>query len=237
MTKIESFDNVNDIQSEKKINPKRSKKNVHRNLPNRGVKILKNNTNTNITTTSTAIDICSDDDNSSSDYHSNSSLFTFITADKFDLLIIKELLKDPSITTLEISLKSGIPFSITHKKRRLIESKVLQKKRILDFRILGLNFRYADVFANLKEDKINYLVNQLHTTTSFTKNIIKVMRVKGEVNGICIKTLYQDSEELFFFMDKLRSYSFVSNVHFSEIIEVLGDNTVNIILNLLSKNS
>ena len=235
MIKIKSFDNVNDIHSEKKINPKRSKKNVHRNLPNRGVKIVKNNNTT--TTTPTAIDICSDDDdNSSSDYHSNSSLTTFITADKFDLLIIKELLKDPSITTLEISLKSGIPFSITHKKRRLIESKVLKKKRILDFRVLGLNFRYADVFANIKEDKINYLVNQLHTT-SFTKNIIKVMRVKGEVNGICIKTLYQDSEELFFFMDKLRSYSFVSNVYFSEIIEVLGDNTVNIILNLLSKNS
>ena len=63
------------------------------------------------------------------------------------------------------------------------------------------------------------------------------MRVKGNVNGICIKTLYQDSEELFFFMDRLRSYSFVSNVHFSEIIEVLGDNTANVILNLLSKDS
>ena len=234
MIKIESFDNVNDIHSEKKINPKRSKKNVHRNQSNRDVKIVKKTT-----TTSTAIDICSD--NSISDYHLDSSLTTlttsFITADKFDLLIIKELLIDPSITTLEISLKSGIPFSITHKKRRLIESKVLQKKQILDFKILGLNFRYADVFANIKEDKVNYLVNQLYTKRSFTKNIIKVMRVKGNVNGICIKTLYQDSEELFLFMDKLRLYSFVSNVHFSEIIEVLGDSTVNVILNLLSKDS
>ena len=231
MIKIESFDNVNDIHSEKKINPKRSKKNVHRNQTNRDVKIVKKTT-----TTSTAIDICSD--NSISDYHSDSSLTTtFITADELDLLIIKELLIDPSITTLEISLRSGIPFSITHKKRRLIESKVLQKKQILDFKILGLNFRYADVFANIKEDKVNYLVNQLYTKRSFTKNIIKVMRVKGNVNGICIKTLYQDSEELFLFMDKLRLYSFVSNVHFSEIIEVLGDSTVNVILNLLSKDS
>lgn len=45
MIKIESFDNIKDIQSEKKVNtinnPKRSKKNAHRNLPNRGVKIVK----------------------------------------------------------------------------------------------------------------------------------------------------------------------------------------------------
>ncbi len=228
MIKIESFDNVNDIQSEKKVNtinnPKRSKKNAHRNLPNRGVKIVKKNT-------TTSIDIC---DNSREYY--NASLTNFITADKFDILIIKELLKDPSITTLEISLKSGIPFSITHKKRRLIESKVLQKKHFLDFKILGLNYRFADVFVNIQQDKVNYLVNQLYAT-SFTKNITKIMRVKGEVNGVCIKALYQDSEELFFFIDKVRSYPFVSNVHFSEIIEVLGDNTVNVILNLLSKDS
>jgi len=188
--KTESFDNVNDIQSEKKVNtinnPKRSKKNAHRNLSNGGVKIVKKNT-------TTAIDIC---DNSSE--YSNSSLTDFITADKFDILIIKEILKDPSVTTLEISLKSGIPFSITHKKRRLIESKVLQKKPFLDFKILGLNFRFADVFVNIQEDKVNYIVNQLYAT-SFTKNIIKVMRVKGEVNGVCIKALYKNSEELFFF--------------------------------------
>jgi len=38
-------------------------------------------------------------------------------------------------------------------------------------------------------------------------------------------------------MDKVRSYPFVSNVYFSEIIEVLGDNSVNAILNLLNKDS
>lgn len=123
MIKIESFDNFNDLHSEGKRDPKHStRKNTHRNLPNRGFKIVKDNT------TTPAIDICNDN---SSDYQSNSRLPTFIMADKFDIFIIKELLKDPSITTLEISLKSQIPFSITHKKRRLIESKVLQKNTFL----------------------------------------------------------------------------------------------------------
>ena len=118
MIKIESFDNFNDLHSEGKRDPKHStRKNAHRNLPNRGFKIVKDNT------TTPAIDI--GNDNSISDYQSNSRLPTFIMADKFDIFIIKEFLKDPSITTLEISLKSQIPFSITHKERRLIESKVL----------------------------------------------------------------------------------------------------------------
>ncbi|NOJ32698.1 MAG: hypothetical protein DA329_11225 [Candidatus Nitrosocosmicus sp.] len=54
---------------------------------------------------------------------------------------------------------------------------------------MGLNFRFADVFANIQEDKVNYLVSQLCTKSYFTKNMIKVMRVKGEANEICIKTI------------------------------------------------
>jgi DNA-binding Lrp family transcriptional regulator len=230
----DSYDNISDKQRNKKVkainNTERSKKNAHRNLSNEDIIIAKEKT-----TTATAIDVYNEKSRSSSSKYHNSSLTTFVTADKFDILIIKELLKDPTITTLEISLKLGISFSIAHRKRRLVESKVLHKNHFLDFKKLGLDFRIVNVFADIQEDNVNDCIKKLHSTF-FAKNIIKVMRVKGGGDGICIKALFHDSKDLFFLIDKIRTFPFVSNVHFLEEVEVLGDNTLNVILNLLGRD-
>lgn len=198
--------------------------NTNRDCSRKGIKIVKEN--------SAPIDIHFDEYSNGGKY-SNSMLTPFITADKFDIFIIREILKDPDIQTLEISIKSGIPFRIAHRKRRLIESKVLQATYALDFEKLGLSFRFADVFADINEDKVNDFVNQLYTS-SFTKNILKLIKIKTPSDGICIKTLYRNSDELFFLMDRVKLYPFISNVHFSEEIEVLGNNTKDVILNTLN---
>jgi len=163
----------------------------------------------------------------------------FIRADRLDLLIIKELLKEPEIQTLEISLKLGISLSMAHKKRRLIESQLLQKRYSLVLEKLGFDFRFADVFADiLHEEKIEDIVRNL-LESSHSKNILKIIKIKKPQTGICINSLYQDSEELFFLMDKLKSFPFVSNVFFSEQVLCLGDYTANRILKIIdtvSKN-
>jgi hypothetical protein len=118
VTKIaDSYDNINDKHGNKKLNAtnntKRSKKNARRNLSNEDVKIVKEKTTTTTTTTATAIDVYNEKSRSvisNSSKHHNSNLTTFITADKFDILIIKEILKDPTITTLEISKIRNIIF-------------------------------------------------------------------------------------------------------------------------------
>ena len=182
---------------------------------------------------STAEDLLSDEINIG-DKYPNSILAPFITADKLDILIISEVLREPDILTLEISSKLGIPLSIAHKKRRNIESKVLQATYSLDFKKLGLDIRFADVFVDIKEDTINDFVNQLYLSSSITKNILKLIKIKTPSDGICMKTLYQNSDELFFLMDKVKSYPFVSNVHFSEEIEILRDSTVDGVLDMLN---
>ena len=202
-------------------------KNINRDFSKKGIKIVKESSN--------VLDILNDECRNRDNY-SNSNFASFITADKLDIFVIKELLKDPHIQTLEISIKSGMPLPIAHKKRRLIESKVLQARYFLDFQKLGLYFRFADIFADIKENKVNDLVNQLYPSP-FTKNILKLIKIKTPLDGICIKALYQKFDELFFLMDKIKSYPFISNVHFSEEIEVLGDNTLDVILNMLNTHS
>ena len=167
--------------------------------------------------------------------YSGSRFKSFIMADKMDLQIIKELLMDPSIQTFEISFKLGIPLGIIHKKRRLIENTVLKKRFLIDFRKLGLEFRFADVFAHIQKDKVKNFVKELFKTT-FSKNILEIMTIKGGSDSICIKTMYQDTKELFFLMDEIRSRPFISNVHFSEEIEVFKDNNLTMLLDILDGN-
>jgi hypothetical protein len=223
--KTESDDNTNEIDYSAEL----QKNTNNRYLPEKGVKIVKK---------SPIVHAYNDEEGNNSDEYSkyNSRLPTLITADKFDVLIIKELLKDPSITTLEISIKLGITLGIANKKRRLIESKVLQTKYFLDLQKLGLGFRFADVFADIKDDKVNDFTNQLYAT-SLNKSIFKIIKVKNASDGICIKTLYQDSRELFLLMDKIKSYPSISNVYFSEQVEVVKDNTLDVIFNILSADS
>jgi DNA-binding Lrp family transcriptional regulator len=221
--KTESDENANEIDYIAEL----QKNTNNRYLPEKGIKIVKK---------SAIVDGYEDEEDNNSSEYSNSRLPTLITADKFDILIIKELLKDPSITTLEISIKLGISLGIANKKRRLIESKVLQTKYFLDLQKLGLGFRFADIFADIKDDKVNDFTNQLYAT-SLNKSIFKIIKVKNPSDGVCIKTLYQDSEELFLLMDKIKSYPSISNVCFSEQVEVVGDNTLDVIFNILSADS
>ena len=231
MIKIESVDNTKNRKDSGNTNEINyigdSQKNTNKDSSKKSINIVKKTTK--------VVDTNVEKSTNNSKY-SNSSLPTFIRADKFDILIIKELLKDPSITTLEISIKLEIPLRVANKKRRLIESKVLQTKYFLDVQKLGLSFRFADIFADIEDGKVNDFTRQLYTT-SFTKNIIKVLRVKGETEGICIKTIYINSKELFFFMDNIKSNPSISNVHFSEQVEVVGDNTLDVILNILLADS
>jgi DNA-binding Lrp family transcriptional regulator len=158
---------------------------------------------------------------------------SFIWADKLDVQIIKELLIDPSIQTFEISFKLGIPLDRIHKKRRLIENTILKKKFLIDLGKLGLDFRFADIFAQIQKDKLKNFVKELFKTP-FSKNILQVLIMDGSDN-ICIKIMFNDSKEIFVLMDEIRSRPFISNVHFSEEIET-QDNTLTVLLGILNGN-
>lgn len=188
---------------------------------------------TKIKTNSADININNHKNNLSN--NSGSHLKSFIWADKLDLQIIKELLIDPSIQTFEISFKLGIPLARIHRKRRLIENTILKKKFLIDLGKLGLDFRFADVFAQIQKDKVKNFVKELFKTP-FSKNILQVLTTTDGSNGICIKTMFEDSEEIFVLMDEIRSRPFISNVHFSEEIET-RDNTLPVLLNILNENS
>jgi hypothetical protein len=130
-------------------------------------------------------------------------------------------------------MKLDIPFSRVHKKRRLIESTLLTKNYSVELTKLCIDLRFADIFAEILEDKVNDFVTTLYSAP-VRKNVLSIRKVKNDLSGICIKAAYQNSSELFFLMDTIKSYPFISNIHFSEEIEVLEDNTLAVILSLIN---
>ena len=72
--------------------------------------------------------------------------------------------------------------------------------------------------------------------TSVSKNILQVLTTTDGSDGICIKTMFQDSKELFFLMDEIKSKPSITDVHFSEEIEKSRDNTLPVLLNILNEN-
>jgi DNA-binding Lrp family transcriptional regulator len=158
----------------------------------------------------------------------------FAKADKLDKLIIKELLNNPNIQSSKISLESGISLSTIQRRRLFIEKNLIKKSYFVDYNKLGFNFRFADVFVDIPKNRIEGLVRKIYKMSSF-KNILNIMATKNGLTGssICIKAVYQISEELHELMDQIKSKPFTSNIHFSEEIELLGDNSVAIIMNKL----
>lgn len=202
-------------------------KKIKKSLSKKDIKIAKRQT-TNVNDEEGVVD---------ESYYDYNDLKTspFITADRFDILIIKEILQDPNIQTFEISMKLDIPLSIVHKKRRLIESTLLTKKYFIELTKLGIDLRFADIFAEIPEDKVKDFVIKLYSTP-LRKNMLSIRKVKNDWNGICIKAAYQNSSELFLLMDTMKSFPYITNIHFSEEIEVLEDNTLAVILNLVNRD-
>jgi hypothetical protein len=136
-----------------------------------------------------------------------------------------------------ISIKSGFSLSTIQRKRLFIEKNLIKKRYFIDFNKLGFNFRFADVFVDIPKNRIDGLVRKMYKMSSF-KNILNIMATKNGLNGnsgICIKAVYQLSEELHELMDQIKSKPFTSNIHFSEEIELLGDNSVAIIMRKLRR--
>ena len=226
MIKINSENNdINSDELDKTNFAKYPQNKIKENLSKKGIKIAKKQTTIANDDDSTVDECCYD--------YIDPKSAHFIAADRFDILIIKEILQDPNIQTFEISIKLDIPLSLVHKKRRLIESSLLSKKYFVDLKKLGINLRFANIFAEIRKDKIDDFVKKIYSTP-LQKNMLSIRKVKNDLNGICIKTAYQNSSELFFLMDKIKSYPFISNIHFSEEIEVLQDNTLAVILNLIN---
>ncbi|MDF0681116.1 MAG: Lrp/AsnC family transcriptional regulator [Candidatus Nitrosocosmicus sp.] len=152
-----------------------------------------------------------------------------LNLDKINLKIIDELLSNPDITSSDIAKKIKIPLSTVQRRRTMLERSVLKKNYQLN--ILQYGFRYADIFVDVTNGEAKEVGKIL--IDKFDRNILKASTRINSSNNLCLQIVYKESEELHDILEHIKRMPTILKVDWSEMISIVGDNTISLISNLL----
>jgi DNA-binding Lrp family transcriptional regulator len=142
--------------------------------------------------------------------------------DKKDFLIVKELIKDASLSSTAISNKYHMPLSTVQRRlQRLLESGPLTMKYSLDLGSIG--WRIANLFISARNgnsEKIATLILE-----KFKRNIMSTsVEIGNPVGNVVAQAYFRTTEELHILLDNIKQLPEVKDVAFSELVKVVGSN-------------
>lgn len=141
--------------------------------------------------------------------------------DNINLKIIEELVKNPSTTSSSLSTKLGIPLSSLQRRRAKIEKFILNKSYQINLR--SIPGKVGEVVVNVEKGKSKEVAKQI--LKKFRSNVMSVStRINAEHN-VAAHIMYNDTAELHSLLENIKSMPFVSHLQWSEIVEVIGDNS------------
>jgi DNA-binding Lrp family transcriptional regulator len=141
--------------------------------------------------------------------------------DDINLKIIEELVKNPSTTSSSLSTKLEIPLSSLQRRRAKIEKYILNKSYQINLR--SISGKIGEVVINVKKGKSREVAKQI--LKKFRNNVMSVStRINAEHN-VAAHIMYNDTAELHALLESIKSMPFVSHLQWSEIVEVIGDNS------------
>ena len=111
----------------------------------------------------------------------------------------------------------------------MLEKTVLKNNYQLN--ILQYGFRYADVFVDVAKGEAKEVGKML--VDKFDRNILKASTRINSSNNLCLQIVYKESEELHNLLEYIKRMPTILNVDWSEMISIVGDNTISLISNLL----
>ncbi len=149
--------------------------------------------------------------------------------DQINLKIIEELLNNPDIKNANLAKKLQIPLSTLQRRKTRIESHILKKYYHFDFSQLG--FRMAEIYLHIESGKTDEVAHMLLKTLN--KNILKISSRIDSTTNLCIEVIFKDSIELHHILENLRSIEYSSNIIFSEVVNVIGNNINNICISMM----
>src|SRR5919199_6762869 len=150
----------------------------------------------------------------------NRYLYSDFNIDKTNLKIIKELMQNPNIKSSELSEKLQVPLSTIQRRRARIEESILKKNYNFNFSNIG--YRTADIFLSIEKGKVFEIGQQI--LKLFGNNVIRATTRINSINNLCIEIVFKDSKELHDILEKMKTLDNTTNVNFSEVVNIIGDN-------------
>ena len=141
-----------------------------------------------------------------------------IRIDDVDLTIIRELVNDSYASSSDMASKCGRPLSTVQRRRARLEKLFLQR----EYRIRPeqLSMRNAYIFIKVEGGNVAKLAEVLMRNPA-------VFSVTSGINSIVdlmVQVIYRDSEQVFKIMDKMRAMPNIKDVHWFEVVKLLGYN-------------
>ncbi len=141
--------------------------------------------------------------------------------DDVNLKIIDELVKNPSITSSSLATTLEIPLSSLQRRRAKIEKYILNKSYQINLRSIA--GKIGEVVINVDRGKSREVAKQI--LKRFKNNVMSVStRINAEHN-VAAQIMFTDTAELHNLLENIKLMQFVTNLQWSEVVEIIGDNS------------
>jgi DNA-binding Lrp family transcriptional regulator len=144
--------------------------------------------------------------------------------DSINLKIISELVKNSNMNSISLANKLQIPLSTIQRRRARLE-KLLKKMYSFDYKAFG--GRLGDLIINVDKGKSKEVAQNL--LKKYKNNITSChTRINSEHN-VSAQVVYKNTQELHDLIESVKTMEYVTNVLWSEIVEMVGNNNSRVI--------
>jgi DNA-binding Lrp family transcriptional regulator len=151
--------------------------------------------------------------------------------DSINIEIISELVRLPDISSLDLAKKLDIPLSTLQRRRARIEKSILKRDYTFNYKAFG--GRVGDLIIAVDKGKSKEVAQSL--LKKYKNNIVSCdTRINSEHN-ISAHIIYKNTEELYELIESIKTMDYVYSVHWSEIVEIMGDNNSEVISAFFNK--
>jgi len=152
--------------------------------------------------------------------------------DSINIKIVSELVREPNISSISLSNKLNVPLSTIQRRRANIEKSIL--KRTYSFNYKAFGGRVGDLIINVDKGKSKEVAQFL--LKKYKNNITHChTRINSEHN-VSAQVVYKDTEELHSLVESIKTIEYVTNVQWSEMVELIGDNNSGVIDGFFNKS-
>ena len=138
-----------------------------------------------------------------------------------DKKILKALLSSTgTVSSAALSEELGIPLSTIQRRRRRLESRLVDRSYTLKAESFGM--RTAELFISTKNGSTSEVANKLLTLSAMVDSVVRV--IGDSTTSIILDIRFKTNPELLGVIEQIRSLSGVVTVSWIERISIEGQN-------------
>jgi DNA-binding Lrp family transcriptional regulator len=145
--------------------------------------------------------------------------------DDINLKIIEELVKNPSTNSASLATKIGMPLSSLQRRRTKLEKSLLVKAYHIDLKTSG--GKMGDIVVNVDKGKSREVATNI--LKNYKSNVMNVSTRINSEHNVAAQILYKNTAELHNILESIRSIPYVTSLQWSELVEMIGDNSHSVI--------